>query len=68
MIKGTNEQCEIWNEITNTTNDVIVNAGAGTGKTFTIVEGANRADEARKDFYALTNLFKLNYKKDYPKV
>jgi len=50
MIKGTNEQCEIWNEITNTTNDVIVNAGAGTGKTFTIVEGANRADEVRKGF------------------
>lgn len=50
MIKGTNEQCEIWNEITNTTNDVIVNAGAGTGKTFTIVEGANRASEARKGF------------------
>ena len=50
MIKGTIEQDEIWNEITNTTNDVIVNAGAGTGKTFTIVEGANRASEVRKGF------------------
>ena len=50
MIKGTIEQEEIWNEIVNTTNDVIVNAGAGTGKTFTIVEGANRANEVRKGF------------------
>ena len=50
MIKGTEEQEQIWNEIVNTTNDVIVNAGAGTGKTFTIVEGANRASEARKGF------------------
>ena len=50
MIKGTIEQDKIWNEIVNTNNDVIVNAGAGTGKTFTIVEGANRASEARKGF------------------
>ena len=47
MIKGTEEQEQIWNEIVNTTNDVIVNAGAGTGKTFTIVEGANRANEVK---------------------
>jgi len=50
MIKGTIEQDEIWNEIVNTNNDVIVNAGAGTGKTFTIVEGANRANAKRMGF------------------
>ena len=52
MIKGTEEQDEIWNEIVNTNNDVIVNAGAGTGKTFTIVEGANRANANRMGFLA----------------
>jgi|TARA_R100000030_G_scaffold60560_1_gene45724 superfamily I DNA/RNA helicase len=52
MIKGTEEQEEIWNEIVNTNNDVIVNAGAGTGKTFTIVEGANRVNASRMGFLA----------------
>jgi len=52
MIKGTIEQDEIWNEIVNTNNDVIVNAGAGTGKTFTIVEGANRVNANRMGFLA----------------
>ena len=52
MIKGTIEQEEIWNEIVNTNNDVIVNAGAGTGKTFTIVEGANRVNASRMGFLA----------------
>jgi superfamily I DNA/RNA helicase len=52
MIKGTEEQEQIWNEIVNTNNDVIVNAGAGTGKTFTIVEGANRVNASRMGFLA----------------
>lgn len=41
-ITGTPEQEAIWNAITNTNDDVVVNAGAGTGKTFTIVEGSGR--------------------------
>ena len=42
MITGTYEQEAIWEAIENTENHVFVNAGAGTGKTFTIVEAANR--------------------------
>ena len=42
MITGTEEQENIWNAIENSDNHVFVNAGAGCGKTFTIVEGANR--------------------------
>jgi superfamily I DNA/RNA helicase len=39
-MNGTTQQMEIWNEIENGSNHVMVNAGAGTGKTYTIVEGA----------------------------
>lgn len=42
MITGTQEQEAIWEAIENTDAHIFVNAGAGTGKTFTIVEGANR--------------------------
>jgi len=42
MITGTQEQENIWNAIAETDNHIFVNAGAGTGKTFTIVEAANR--------------------------
>lgn len=42
MIKGTTQQEAIWEAIEKSEGHVIVNAGAGTGKTFTIVEGANR--------------------------
>ena len=41
-MKGTEQQEEIWSEIENGDSHIIVNAGAGCGKTFTIVEGANR--------------------------
>lgn len=41
-MQGTIEQENIWNAIVNTEDHIIVNAGAGTGKTFTIVEAANR--------------------------
>jgi len=41
-ITGTKEQEAIWNAIENTDDDVVVGAGAGTGKTFTIVEASGR--------------------------
>lgn len=40
-MKHTNEQTAIFNCIENTDDHLIVNAGAGTGKTTTIVEAAN---------------------------
>ena len=50
MITGTKEQEAIWNEIANGTSHIIVDAGAGVGKTFTIVEGANRDNGQKKAF------------------
>jgi DNA helicase-2/ATP-dependent DNA helicase PcrA len=41
-ITGTEEQEAIWNAIENTNDDIVVGAGAGTGKTFTIVEASGR--------------------------
>jgi superfamily I DNA/RNA helicase len=41
-ITGTPEQQAIWNAIQNTNDDIVVGAGAGTGKTFTIVEASGR--------------------------
>jgi len=41
-IKGTKQQEAIWEAIENTNDDIVVNAGAGTGKTFTIVEASGR--------------------------
>ncbi len=52
MITGTKEQEAIWNAIANTESHVFVNAGAGTGKTFTIVEGANRIGNQKAAFLA----------------
>ena len=52
MINGTTEQEAIWNAIENTESHVFVNAGAGTGKTFTIVEGANRISGQSAAFLA----------------
>jgi len=52
MIKGTEEQEQIWNAIVNSDNHVFVNAGAGCGKTFTIVEGANRISGVKSAFLA----------------
>ena len=40
-MKHTNEQKEIFDCITETNHHIIVNAGAGTGKTTTIVESAS---------------------------
>lgn len=42
MIIATNEQETIWNDMENETHHMMVYAGAGTGKTYTIIEGANR--------------------------
>ena len=39
-MNGTNEQIEIWNEMENGDGHLVIFAGAGTGKTYTIVEGS----------------------------
>ena len=51
IIKGTNEQEEIWKEMTYGDSHMMVYAGAGTGKTFTIVNGADSV-AGRKCFLA----------------
>lgn len=51
MIIGTKEQKNIWNEISNGTSHLMVYAKAGTGKTFTIVEGATKV-QGTKGFLA----------------
>ena len=51
IMKGTNEQEEIWNEIANGDSHVMVYAGAGTGKTFTIVQSAESVS-GKKGFLA----------------
>ena len=50
MITGTKQQEAIWQELAEGKGDVIVNAGAGTGKTFTIVEGGNRTNGSNMAF------------------
>jgi len=52
MITGTQEQKDIWNAIENSDAHIFVNAGAGTGKTFTIVEGAKRIGNQKAAFLA----------------
>ena len=52
MITGTQEQEDIWNAIENSDAHIFVNAGAGTGKTFTIVEGAKRIGNQKAAFLA----------------
>jgi superfamily I DNA/RNA helicase len=42
LIQGTAQQEAIWDEMKNGEGDIMVDAGAGTGKTLTIVEGAKR--------------------------
>ena len=55
MITGTHEQENIWRAIAETDNHIFVNAGAGTGKTFTIVEGANRLNFGVKSAFLCFN-------------
>ena len=49
-MKHTEQQEEIFHAIVETESHVIVNAGAGTGKTSTIVEAANRIDSNNAAF------------------
>lgn len=51
MLTGTEQQENIWNEMANGDGHIVVHAGAGVGKTFTIVEGADRM-EGKKAFFA----------------
>ena len=53
MITGTVEQQAIWEEIQHGTGHIIVDAGAGVGKTFTIVEERIEIMEIRKRFWHL---------------
>ena len=46
-IQGTEEQDEIWNEIAHGDSHVMVYAGAGTGKTFTIVQSAKSVNGSK---------------------
>ena len=66
MITGTQEQEAIWNEIENGESHVMVNAGAGTGKTFTIVEGANRIDGQKAAFLAFNKSIATELQKRLP--
>lgn len=43
-MKGTQEQENIWNEIEHGNSHMVIKAGAGVGKTFTIVHGASLLD------------------------
>ena len=51
-MKHTEEQTAIFDCIENTENHLIINAGAGTGKTTTIVEAANRINGQKAAFLA----------------
>lgn len=66
MVTGTKEQDAIWNEIENGTGHIIVNAGAGVGKTFTIVEGANRDSGVKKAFLAFNKSIQLELAERLP--
>ena len=60
-MKHTNEQKAIFDCIENTENHLIVSAGAGTGKTTTIVEAAELLPmEQKRLSFVLINLFRLN--------
>ena len=52
MSNWTEQQNMIFEEIENGTSDVFVYAGAGTGKTTTIVEASHRANARRMAFLA----------------
>ena len=64
-IKGTKEQEEIWNEMKNGNGHMMVYAGAGTGKTFTIVEGAKYV-EGKKVFLAFNKSIATELGKKLP--
>ena len=64
-IVGTKEQEEIWNEMENGDSHMMVYAGAGTGKTFTIVEGAKRIG-GKKGFLAFNKSIATELGKKLP--
>ena len=66
MIKGTEQQEEIWKEIEEGNSHMVVNAGAGTGKTFTIVEGANRLKNAKTAFLCFNKSIKVELSERLP--
>ena len=65
MIIGTNEQQTIWNDMENGTHHMMVYAGAGSGKTYTIIEGANRISGS-KGFLAFNKSIATEIKKKVP--
>ena len=64
-ITGTKEQEEIWNEMENGDSHMMVYAGAGTGKTFTIVEGAKHVG-GKKGFLAFNKSIATELGKKLP--
>ena len=66
MIQGTQEQEAIWEAIEKTEGHVFVNAGAGTGKTFTIVEGAKRVTHKKCAFLCFNKSIQTELQKRLP--
>ena len=66
MITGTTQQEAIWEAIEHTEGHIFVNAGAGTGKTFTIVEGANRINGQSAAFLAFNKSIATELAKRLP--
>lgn len=66
QIIGTKEQETIWNEMENGDSHILVYAGAGTGKTFTIVEGASRIQGGKKGFLAFNKSIATELGKKLP--
>ena len=60
MITGTKQQEAIWHELANGTGDVIVNAGAGTGKHLQLLKVETEQKETIWLFFVLTSPFKQN--------
>ena len=68
MIKGTEEQEKIWNELENGDSHVMVYAGAGTGKTFTIVQGSKRISGEKMGFLAFNKAIVKELDANYPQI
>ena len=64
-MNGTKEQKEIWNEMENGNSHMMVYAGAGTGKTYTIVEGAKLVS-GKKGFLAFNKSIATELQKKLP--
>ncbi len=66
MSNWTEQQNEIFEEIVNGEDDVFVYAGAGTGKTTTIVEASHRANARRMAFLAFNKSIATELEKRLP--